>query len=474
MKHMTRRDFLAGLAAASAVCLAGCGKASSAIRSGRVIVIGAGASGLAAARSLADSGFRVTVFEARDRIAGRIWTDSSLGAPLDMGASWIHGIKGNPLASFCGARSIPTMESDFESRTLFDHDGSRIRDEDVEPWEDIIDEAERLAGQADEDISVARAVQMVLGSRRLSPRESRILENIFTGIECEFGGSVDRLSMRYLNEDEGFSGADVVFPKGYAAVPHALADGLDIRLSEPVRVVTSRRGGVVIETDRGRHEADAAVVTLPLGILKRGGVEFKPALPEDKQASIQRLGIGVLNKVAVRFPDVFWPRETEFFEFLSGQISYGAVTHQACGSCHELPRPRETSGFAEFVNMVPVNGAPVLVALTGGAFGHRLDSWPEERIKAEVMRTITGMFGSSVSAPTGLLVSRWHSDPWAGGAYSHVPVGATMDDFKTLARRAHGSLYFAGEATSELYPSTVHGAFLSGQRAAKEIKTRLG
>ncbi len=455
--------------------MAGCGRANSSRRAGgRVIVIGAGVAGLAAAEALGKRAVGVTVLEARDRVGGRICSDRSHGAPVDMGASWIHGEKGNPLTAICRANSIRTMPSDFEDRLLVDRDGSPIPLAEMEPWEEIIAAAEEIAEESEEDIPFESAMRTALKGRELSPREERIYENILAGVECEFGGSADRLSAWYLNADEGFDGEDLVFPDGYAAVPDALARGLDIRLSEPVESVACSANAAVVETSKGRHEADAVIVTLPLGILKRGNVTFAPNLPAKKLEAIDRLGIGVLNKVAVKFPEVFWPKETEFFEYLAGRRPYGPVTGATCATCHEPPALRPSSGFAEFVNMVPVNGAPVLMALTGGPFGHRLDSWPDEKIRTEVIRTIEAMFGGSIPEPSGMVVSRWHADPWAGGAYSHIPVGSSPDDYRELAKPCHGGvLHFAGEATNQAYPGTVHGALLSGQRAAKDVLARL-
>jgi monoamine oxidase len=474
MKAMTRRHFISSLAAAAIAT--GCGKVISPRQTtGRVIVIGAGISGLAAAESLGRSGVRATVLEARNRIGGRIWTDRSLGAPVDMGASWIHGERKNPITALCRRNSIRTLASDLDDRALIDRDGAQIPLAEVEKWEEIIAEAEEIAARSGDDVAIATAIETAVGGRELTPREERIFENILAGIECEFGGSSDRLSGWYLNADEGFDGDDLAFPGGYAAVPEALAVGLDIKFEEPVKSVSCDANGAIVETGKGRYEADAVIVTLPLGILKRGQVAFAPDLPDQKLAAIERLGFGVLNKVAVKFSRAFWPEETEFFEYLAGRRAYGPVTSAACATCHEPPTLRESSGFSEFVNMVPVNGAPVLLALTGGPFGHRLDSWPDEKVASEVTRTIRAMFGGSIPEPDGIVVSRWHADPWAGGAYSHLPVGASPDDYKILARACHGGvLHFAGEATNASYPGTVHGAFLSGQRAAKEVLARLG
>lgn len=443
-------------------------------RTGRkVIVVGAGASGLAAAESLASAGHAVLVLEARDRIGGRIHSDASLGAVVDMGASWIHGRSGNPLTELATRFSVPTFESDLADWIVYDVDGTVIPEAEVarmERWiERAAERAAHIAEAADEDMSYLRAFQAATAGSRLSEREWRLLENYLTGLEVESGADLERFSSWYGEDDEIYPGPDLLFPRGYVEILEGLAGGKDVRLGAVVERIEHTDRGVVVIASGERHEADAAVVTLPLGVLKRGTVEFAPGLSPAREAAIGRLGMGVLNKAALRFPRVFWPEETQYFEYASGPRDQGAIPARMCGTCHTPPEPRASAVFTEFCNMVPVQGTPILVAFSGGPFGHRLESWSDHEVVAEVMPVLRTMFGKEIPSPDAVSVSRWHQDPYAGGAYPHVPVGASMEDFDVLASPEGTRLFFAGDATSSTYPSTVHGAVLSGRRAAGEV-----
>ena len=121
---LTRREFTVGAGAlAATLAVAGCGRPQSRPSRGQVVVIGAGMAGLAAARQLADAGVDVTVLEARERIGGRMWTDTSLGMPIDLGAAWIHGTKGNPLVALANQAGAATVETDWDDIVVFDARG---------------------------------------------------------------------------------------------------------------------------------------------------------------------------------------------------------------------------------------------------------------------------------------------------------------------------------------------------------------
>ena len=186
---------------------------------GRVVVVGAGVAGLAAARELADAGAEVVVLEARDRIGGRIFTDRSTGQPVDLGASWIHGVRGNPVVPLAGRRH----PFDYENAELFE----RGRTVAWPSLDRLLRRAAAYGERLDEDVPLA------VGLRRAGARGRRVEQAIVTEIEHEYAADVEDLSLWWWYEGDAFGGGDALLPEGYDAVPRRLARGLDVRLGEP-------------------------------------------------------------------------------------------------------------------------------------------------------------------------------------------------------------------------------------------------
>lgn len=414
----------------------------------RVVVIGAGVAGLAAARELRSRGANVVVIEARDRVGGRVWTHRGLGVPVDLGASWIHGERGNPISELAKQADATTRATDYESVRLWDHDGTRVPDELLDEigdeWDEIVEKVEEYAGDG---LSFAAALARVLDGEQLDPWERRALDWAVASIDVTSAENVERLALDYMDDDDAYGGGDVLFPGGYDQVVALLARGLDVRLSERVTAVTVADDRVVVATDRGTHEGDRAIVTLPLGVLQAGSVAFDPPLPKAKRDALGALAMGTLNKVALVFPRVWWPREPHFLSYMS----------------------RTRGEFPEFLNGHALTGAPVLMPFTGGDFARALEDESDAAIAGHALRVLRTMGGGAVPDPTGVAVTRWHGDPFARGSYSHVPVGGTAAAFDALAAPVGDRLLFAGEATSRRWRGTVHGAFHSGVRAAREI-----
>lgn len=472
--QINRRDFLriASIGTASAIALS-CGlieephlpssgepaavptdipQSDAGPRQADVLVLGAGISGIAAARTLVDNGWSVIVLEARNRIGGRMWTDTSLGVPLDLGASWIHGVKGNPITELAHKFGVQTVASDYDNDVVYDFDGREMSDSEYTEIEDlfeaIYEDVAQMQEDTDHDRSLQQAFNEVISSRDLSAEELRRLNFYIQGLtSLEYGADPDDLSLWEWDQDEEFGGNDVVFPKGYNQITDGLAQGLDIRLGVKVAGISYGAEGVDVETSSGRYGGEKAIVTLPLGVLKQAEVKFEPSLPAWKQSAIDRLAMGVLNKVYLKFPKAFWNEEIENFGYLG-----------------------ETLGeWSDWMSFVPYAGAPVLMAFHGGAKGYDLEELSDDEIITGAMKTLRVIYGNGIPEPVGYLITRWGKDPLAFGSYSHIPPFASGDDYDALFEPVDDVLYFAGEATSREYPSTVHGAYLSGVAAAGEI-----
>ncbi|RQW28502.1 NAD(P)/FAD-dependent oxidoreductase [Rhodobacteraceae bacterium CH30] len=420
---------------------------------GRVIVVGAGMAGLSAARYLKDRGWQVTVLEARERIGGRLWTSRRWAdLPVDLGASWIHGHQGNPLTSLAKAAGAKTVPTFYDRNQVFDSQGgvlSSARSKQLEHWQGYVEQAVVQAQKADNDLPLQSTLEEQLEWDSLDEEERTLAHFVVnSSIEHEYAGSARQLSAWWFDAMKSYPGNDVLFPGGYSALPRHLAQGLDVRLGEVVQHIASRAGGVSVSTRKGTFEGDRVVVTLPLGVLQAGAVGFSPALPAAKQAAISALGMGHYNKCYLRFTKAFWPADKDWLEYIT---------------------PGQRRGqWTEWLSLARVSGKPVLLGFNAADYGLAVEKLSDAQIIAGAVSTLRTMFGGQVPDPIDAQLTRWSSDPFARGAYSFNKAGSTPGNRDQLAASS-GRIHFAGEATHRDHYATVHGAWLSGQRAAKEI-----
>lgn len=415
-----------------------------------ILVVGAGMAGLGAARTLHDASYRVTILEARSRIGGRVWTSRLWDEiPVDLGASWIHGVRRNPLTRLADEAGIARDKTDYDNAVIYHNDGrpvSDARQEELATWFDEL--LEDALSEADEEMTLGESLMATSLWAQLSALERRqVLHIVNTTIEHEFAGGIGELSGANLDDADEFGGGDVVFPDGYGRLADYLARGLDIRLTQVVEQIAYDEYGVTVRTDQELFSADRAIITLPIGVLQAGAVAFEPPLPQEKQAAIAAMGAGLLDKLWLRFPTIFWDREAEILNWIS--VQHGR--------------------WNEWLNLAAYTDKPVLLGFNAADYARQITPWSDEEVVADAMNVLRTIYGADIPEPDGWQRSQWAADPFALCSYSFNAVGANVETRRALARSVGERLLFAGEATSRAYPATVHGAYLSGIRAAQEI-----
>jgi monoamine oxidase len=430
------------------------------------IVVGAGAAGLAAARSLACRSVRVIVLEARDRIGGRVWPRpvARMATPAELGAEFIHGrakltkrlLHDAGLAAADvggeGWRCSEDGELRREDRTLsrvagiFEAAGALAEDETIEQF------LRRFEGNAAARKAAASARAFVEG----------------------FDAADPAIASTWAIADEWRSGVDFAIARplgGYLPMFNHLRDacvaaGAQIWFSMVVRRISWRRGAVAVRANcRGELQtirARAVILTLPVGVLRHSGdetaVAFDPHLPSAKVEALRRIEMGHVVKIALWFRTSFWER-----------VQSGRYRNAAFFGCERQPFPTYwTQAPARSELVVAWAGGPKAVALGGVAEGNL------------TRRALNG-FGELLNEPErvhkefeGALMHDWSRDPYARGAYSYVAVGQE-DPRPALAAPVDDTIFFAGEATSvDGQGGTVNGALETGERAAVEAAASLG
>lgn len=427
--------------------LASCGKDDEDIKpNGKtVIVIGAGISGLAAAKRLKDKGFTVIVLEAQEKVGGRLRTDRSLGVAFDEGASWIHGPSGNPITSLASQAGANTFLTDDDSVEVFDTNGIAYSDSVLTSSENQFDNALDAVASAG---SVNQSFQQVFNSLYPTQSNSRLWKYMLSAfLEFNTAGDISKLSSKYFYDDEEFNGSDVIITNGYDKVADFLAQGLDVRLNQRVNAINYADAKIKVTANSNTIECDYVIVSIPLGVLKNGAVSFTPALPTDKTTAISKTNMGNVNKFLLVWNSAFWDTNLQYIGYT----------------------PETKGKFNYFLNVKKFTPANALMTFAFGDYATVTEGMSDADIINEIMQHLKVIYGNSIPNPTNMLRTKWGQNINTFGAYSYATNGTTSADFDTLAKSVNNKLFFAGEHTSRDYRGTVHGAYLSGVREADKI-----
>jgi len=398
-----------------------------------VIVIGAGAAGVAAARSLHDARFRVCVLEARSRIGGRAFTQAAAGFPLDLGCGWLHSADRNPWCNV--ARDL----------------GLTI-DQTAPPWtRPSLPIGFPLADQRDFRAALDEFYQRVeaFGMRGRDGPASDCLEpgnrwNGLIGTVATFvtGAEWDKVSVLDLHRyaDTGVNWRVV---EGYGALVTRYAQGLDIHRDCPVHRIDHSAAPLRVETGRGSLTADAVIVAIPASLIAQEAVVFAPALPGKIEAATG-LPLGHDDKLFLSLEHAG--------EFEPDSRLFGRTDRTGTGAYHMRPF-----------------GRPLIECYFGGELAQELERGGAEAFFQFARDELVNLLGSDFAKRIALVIGHsWGSDPFARGAYSYATPG-NADCRATLAAPVDGRIFFAGEACSLHDFSTAHGAFATGIAAAEAV-----
>ena len=411
-----------------------------------VLIIGAGISGLAAAKKLKDKGFTVIVLEAQEKIGGRLRTDRSMVFAFDEGASWIHGPNGNPITKLASQAGANTYLTDDDNLAVFDNNGTAYSDTFLDSQYTQFENALKAVRSAG---TKQQSFQTIFNSLYPTQANNRLWKYMLSAyLEFDTGGDISKLSSKYFYDDEAFPGKDVIVTNGYDKVANLLGQGLDIRLNSRVTEINYNATKSLVKVNGNSIEADYVIVSVPLGVLKNNSISFQPSLPASKLSAIQNIQMGNVNKFLFIWVKPFWDTNIQYIGYT----------------------PETKGKFNYFMNMMKFS--PTTNGLMTFAFGDYAtvtETMSDNQIISEVMAQLKTIYGNNIPNPTNMLRTKWGQNINTFGAYSFATNGTTSADFDTMALDINNKLFFAGEHTERDYRGTVHGAYLSGLREANKI-----
>lgn len=395
------------------------------------LVIGGGAAGIAAARTLHDASRDVLLLEAADRLGGRAHTIALDGHPVDLGCGWLHSARRNPWSRIAAERGF-----------AIDRNAARWD----EQWRDLgFSPAEqRASGEAWDHWEQAAHAALGGPDRPLSdfiaPDDPwRPMIDAISGYAN--GANLDQVSLLDWAAYEDAAGPNNwAVREGYGTLIADHAAGLPVRLNTPVTRIDHRDRTLRVETPAGAIEAARAIVAVPTTTLATGALAFDPPLP-DKQAAADALPLGLADKAFLR---------------VDGPLPWSAHAH-LIGDPH--------SAMTVSYRLSPF-GWPMIEAFFGGRCAEELEDGEAGAFAIEELVRLLGAEWRSRLIP--LHATRWRKEPWIGGSYSHARIGRAGER-AVLAATIDGRLWFAGEACSPHDFSTAHGAYATGVAAAEAI-----
>jgi monoamine oxidase len=439
MPHLSRRALLIGSASLAASPALGAVASSGWVD---VVVVGAGAAGLAAARRITAAGRRVAIVEAMDRVGGRCITDTrTFGVPYDRGAHWIRMPDINPVAKLAGAAGLAVYPAPPGQKLRI---GRRFaREGEMEDFLAALVRTNRAIGEAargKSDVPCARALPKDLGDLRGA------VEFVLGPFGCA-KDLADISAYDFVKAAE--RDVDAFCRQGLGTLLAKLSDGLPIQLSTPVTTIHwPSRSTLEIDSTKGRLKAAAVIVTASTGVLTAGKIKFDPPLPKRHLDAISKLSLGSYDHVAL-------------------ELEGNPLGLQSDDLVFEKAIDNRTAAI-----LANISGTSLCLVELAGRFGASLAAQGEAAMVEFAVDWLAGLFGADVrKAVRRKAATNWAKEPWTLGAFSAAAVGG-QPSRRILMEPLGTRVYFAGEAAHETQWGTVGGAWESGERAADAVISR--
>ncbi|KAG0346212.1 hypothetical protein BG004_002159 [Podila humilis] len=470
------------------------------IHSKNVVIVGAGVAGLAAGGLVSYAGqsdalakhhpsIHVTILEARERTGGRVYTQrnnidpslpsnsripaSCLNVPIDLGASWIHGVDdSNPLTQLAKEGQCEYVHTDSSVMFLEPGQSAESQEANDHIWTtvwDIFDEVQEYASIHRNSIPDRLSFKEWLteylekkqshtpeGSNYMSEQDKKLVPCLAMYWADENAIPLDNVSLKYMDAEDIFPGDHSIMTNGYDRVVKVISKNLNntrVLLEHIVHRIEYDESSVRVLTDRGTFTADIVLVTVPLGVLKSDQITFSPPLPEGKQTSINRLGFGTMYKIVLYFPECFWPRDKHFLNFLPTETVVtstpdpklsGHLNHKQLEALRTYMQD-----LANYSSLVPLYDAPMLVGYATNRSAELMEQLSEEEAMEVYVCQLSHYYQELTQDPARYrpvrsFMTRWHTDPYTRGSYTSIPTGAHLSDIEQfqipVGARSYSSL----------------------------------
>ncbi len=441
---MTRRGFLtASVASAAAPVLYGPAFAATPPREADIVVIGAGAAGIAAARRIQAAGRKVIVVEAANQIGGRCLTDSTtFDVPFDRGARWMHNPDTNPIIKLARAAGLEIVTAPSGQKIRIGRRNARAGETEeflatLVKVNHAIDDASRRA-----DISCAAALPKDLSLGDWASTVDFTLGASFSGKDLKDLSAVDKIRATDRN-------TVVACRQGLGTLIAKLAEGIPVALSTPATRLDWSNRDVTVDTPSGKITARAGIITVSTGALMSGNIKFASEMPKRVLDAASKLTLGSYDHIALQIPG------------------------NPLGLSRDDVIVEQSTSNKTALLLANIGGSSLCSIDVGGSFGRDLSSQGEAAMVAFAKEWLTKLFGSEVSAAVKKSsATRWNTSPYVLGAMSAAAPGGQASR-KALIDPI-GAMFLAGEATHETLWGTVDGAWESGERAADAALRRIG